>query len=91
MQDMGAADGGYVALEVVCALAGEERSNVKRRIGKGELEVDRRREERRERRVVGREEGWNSEGWKMGGELKDTTPYHSRCGGNPSPQLANNG
>ena len=54
---MGAADGGHVALEDVCALAGGRGvGNAKRRIGKGEL-IDRRREERGERRVVGREEG----------------------------------
>ena len=41
----------------MCISWGREVGNVKRRIGKGELEVDRRREERRERRVVGREEG----------------------------------
>ena len=55
-------------------------------------------------KVDGRREEWRKEEWfrqrwveieragkkrrRERGELKDTTPRHSRCGGNPSPQLA---
>jgi len=46
-------------------------------MGNSGLKVDWRREEGRESRVVRREDGSNSEVWKMGGELKGVERHHT--------------
>ena len=63
-----------------------EKENWKRRVGgrpeEGREEGKKSRWERRGLKLRGLEDGWR---------VEDATPHHSRCEGNPSPQLANNG
>jgi hypothetical protein len=64
--------------------------NVRRKIGKGELKVDGRREKGRkeelfgERRVEMKRVGKKRSGEKRGVERHYSTPLHSRCGGSPT-------